>query len=311
MWSRRIRDILKRHLHTAFRVGQRLGVDVLPRHFYSSIPDTRELSSSNVWRRPMTLQGVAGTDTTVQMRELEGWLTVDVRAVFDDTDVHAAAVERNGADGYGPMEAQILHGFVATQRPRRIVQVGAGVSTAIILAAAERHGLEVDVSAVDPFPTALLTELDEAGQITLLREPAQTVDLDVFTSLEAGDLLFIDSTHTVKVGGEVNRLILEVLPRLAPGVVVHVHDITFPYDYPPDTDTGRLFFWDESTLLHAFLINNSHASILMSASMLVHGQKNALAEVLAGYRPATMRDGTFSGRREGGHFPSSTYVLIS
>ena len=209
------------------------------------------------------------------------------------------------------MEAQILHGFIASRRPKRVVQVGAGVSTAVILAAAERHGVDVEVTAVDPFPTELLTELDAANEITLLREPAQTVDLDVFTALGEGDLLFIDSTHTVKVGSEVNRLILEVLPRLAPGVVVHVHDITFPYDYQPDTDSGRLFFWDESTLLHAFLIHNSHASILVSSSMLVHEQGAGLDSLLVGYQPTTMRDGTFSGPREGKHFPSSTYVAIS
>lgn len=311
MPSRRIRDIVKRRLHTAFRIGQRLGVDVLPRHFYSSIPDVRELESNDVWRRPTSLFGIAGTDTTVQLAELGAWLTDDVRAVFATTDVHAAAVERNGADGYGPMEAQILHGFIASRRPKRVVQVGAGVSTAVILAAAERHGIDVDVTAVDPFPTDLLTELDAASDITLLREPAQTVDLDVFTSLGAGDLLFIDSTHTVKVGSEVNRLILEVLPRLAPGVVVHVHDITFPYDYQPDTDAGRLFFWDESTLLHAFLVHNSHASILVSSSMLVHEQNSGLDSLLVGYRPTTMRDGTFAGPRDGKHFPSSTYLSIS
>lgn len=311
MPSRRIRDILKRRLHTAFRIGQRLGVDVLPRHFYSSIPDVRELASNDVWRRPTSLFGIAGTDTSVQLAELGEWLTDDVRAVFATTDVHAAAIERNGADGYGPMEAQILHGFIASRRPKRVVQVGAGVSTAVILAAAERHGIDVDITAVDPFPTDLLTELDASNDITLLREPAQTVDLDVFTSLGEGDLLFIDSTHTVKVGSEVNRLILEVLPRLAPGVVVHVHDITFPYDYQPDTDAGRLFFWDESTLLHAFLIHNSHASILVSSSMLVHEQNSGLDSLLVGYRPTTMRDGTFAGPREGRHFPSSTYLSIS
>lgn len=311
MWSRRIRDILKRRLHTAFRIGQRLGVDVLPRHFYSSIPDVRELSSSDVWRRPTSLYGVAGTDTNVQLAELSGWLTDDVRAVFAAADVHAAAVERNGADGYGPMEAQILHGFIANRRPKQVVQVGAGVSTAVILAAAAQHGVDVAVTAVDPFPTDLLTELDATDEITLLREPAQTVDLEVFTTLGAGDLLFIDSTHTVKVGSEVNRLILEVLPRLAPGVVVHVHDITFPYDYQPDTDAGRLFFWDESTMLHAFLIHNSHASILVSSSMLVHEQNSVLDSLLVGYRPTPMRDGTFSGGRDGRHFPSSTYLAIS
>ncbi len=171
------------------------------------------------------------------------------------------------------------------------------------LAAAERHGVDVDVTAVDPFPTPLLERLASEGAITLLRVPAQTVAIETFTALEPGDLLLVDSTHTVKVGSEVNRLILEVLTCLKPGVVVHFHDITFPDDDQPDTLDGRLFFWDESTLLHAFLIGNAHARILLSQSMLVHANAQALDELLVGYRPARMQDGLFAGKREGAHFP--------
>ncbi len=308
-FSRRIRDVGKRILFKLFRFGQRLGVDILPRHFYSSVPDLRELSSSEQWRAPSPMTGVAGVDVSEQLTEARAWFTSEVGAALKETDVHADACIENGADGYGPMEAQFLHAFVATRMPRRVVQVGAGVTTAVILAAAKRHDVDVEVIAVDPFPTPLLERLASEGLIKLLRSPAQTVDMETFTALEAGDLLLIDSTHTVKVGSEVNRMILDVLPRLQPGVVVHVHDIMFPYDYQPDTLDGRLFFWDESTLLHAFLIGNEHARILVSQSMLVHAKQAELEEILIGYRPVAMRDGLFDGDRDGAHFPSATYLL--
>jgi predicted O-methyltransferase YrrM len=310
-FSRRSRDLGKRFLFRLFRFGQRLGVDVLPHHFYSSVPDIRELTRSDEWRAPSTMPGVAGADVDTQLAEARAWFTPEVTAALTETDVHADACHENGADGYGPMEAQFLHAFVATRRPRRVVQVGAGVTTAVILAAAKRHDVEVEVTAVDPYPTPLLERLASDGAITLLRSPAQTVEMETFTSLEAGDLLLVDSTHTVKAGSEVNRLILDVFPRLKPGVVVHVHDIMFPYDYQPDTLDGRLFFWDESTLLHAFLIGNQHASILLSESMLVHAKQAELSELLVGYRPARMRDGLFDGERAGTHFPSATYLLTS
>lgn len=257
------------------------------------------------------MPGVAGADVEAQLKEARAWFTTDVTAALNDTDVHADACAENGADGYGPMEAQFLHAFIATRRPRRVVQVGAGVTTAVILAAAKRHGVDVAVTAVDPYPTPLLERLASDGAITLLRSPAQTVAMETFTDLEEGDLLLVDSTHTVKVGSEVNRLILEVFPRLQPGVVVHVHDIMFPYDYQPDALDGRLFFWDESTLLHAFLIGNDHASILLSESMLVHAKQSELKEILVGYKPARMQDGLFAGARDGAHFPSATYLLTS
>jgi predicted O-methyltransferase YrrM len=310
-FSRRSRDLGKRVLFRLFRLGQRLGVDVLPHHFYSSIPDIKQLTASDEWRAPSPMPGVAGTDIDAQLDEARSWFTPDVSMALKETDVHADACRENGADGYGPMEAQFLHAFVATRKPRRIVQVGAGVSTAVILAAAKRHDVDVEVVAIDPFPTPLLERLAAEGSITLLRSPAQTVALETFTSLGDGDLLFVDSTHTVKVGSEVNRLILEVFPQLGPGVTIHVHDIMFPYDYQPDTLDGRLFFWDESTLLHAFLIDNRHAGILLSQSMLGHAKRAELGELLVGYRPMPTRDGLFDGVRAGQHFPSATYLLTS
>lgn len=282
---------------------------MLPRHFYSSVPDIRALTGSEEWRARSTMAGVAGADVNEQLAEARAWFTADVSSALEETDVHADACTENGVDGYGPMEAQFLHAFVATRRPRRVVQVGAGVTTAVILAAAKRHHVDIEVVAVDPFPTPLLERLASDGSITLLRNPAQTVSIETFTELREGDLLLVDSTHTVKVGSEVNRLILEVFPRLQPGVVVHVHDIMFPYDYQPDTLDGRLFFWDESTLVHAFLIGNDHARILLSQSMLAHAKPDQLKELLVGYQPAQMRDGLFDGPRDGTHFPSATYLL--
>lgn len=309
--SRSIRNRGKKSLHGVFRLGQRLGIDILPRHFYSSVPDVRELAANSHWRVPSTMPGVAGTDVDAQLAEARSWFTPEVEAALARTEVHSDACRDNGAEGYGPMEAQFLHAFIATRRPHRVVQVGAGVSTAIILAAAAEHKIEVDVVCVDPYPTELLERLDREGSITLLREAAQTVDLDVFTSLGSGDLLFIDSTHTVKVGSEVNRLVLEIFPRLAPGVTVHVHDVMFPYDYPPDMISRRLFFWDESTLLQAFLVGNAHAEILVSESMLVHSHAAALRELLTGFRPARMVDGLFVGDHDAAHFPSATWLLMS
>ncbi len=126
-FSRRTRDFGKRMLFRFFRVGQRLGVDVLPRHFYSSVPDIRELTASEEWRAPSDMPGVAGSDVEAQIAEARAWFTDDVSKALNETNVHADACKENGADGYGPMEAQFLHAFIATRRPRRVVQVGAGV----------------------------------------------------------------------------------------------------------------------------------------------------------------------------------------
>jgi Methyltransferase domain len=94
------------------------------------------------------------------------------------------------------------------------------------------------------------------------------VELDFFSKLESGDILFIDSSHTVKIGGDVNYLFLEVLPRLKPGVIVHVHDIWFPFDYDRQWVLGEFRFWAEQYLLQAFLAFNSEFEVLICNSYL-------------------------------------------
>jgi hypothetical protein len=139
------------------------------------------------------------------------------------------------------------------------------------------------------------------------REGAETVSLATLTALEKGDMLFVDSTHTVKPGSEVNRIILDVLPRLGAGVFVHFHDIYFPYDYQRGLLSSELFFSAESTLLHAFLINNARCRILLSLSMLHYGAPDRMKALFPHYEPQSNVDGLAG--TGGRHFPNATYLL--
>jgi hypothetical protein len=136
------------------------------------------------------------------------------------------------------------------------------------------------------------------------------VDLKVLAGVDAGDLLFVDSTHAMRPGSEVNRIVLDVLPRLPPGASVHFHDIYFPYDYQ-STVLRTLFFGGESTLLHAFLIHNRRYSIAVSLSMLHHACPEQMQLWLPNYRPAAMHYGLHEGGAAPGHFPSATYLAVS
>ena len=122
--------------------------------------------------------------------------------------VHAKACRDNGEAGYGPIEADFLYCYMRARKPGRVVQVGGGVSTSVMLTAADdEDGYWPQITCIEPYPTAFLNQLAADRRITLIAEPMQTVDRGVFDSLEAGDLLFIDSTPTVKVGSEAVALI--------------------------------------------------------------------------------------------------------
>lgn len=302
------RRVAKAALRRLFVAGQRAGIDVLPRHFYSSIPAIHELRTSHGWRAARSMVGVDGMAAESQLSRLAEWFDARIAAMIAERHPHPPAVTQNGAEGYGPTESAMLFAFIAQERPRRVIQVGAGVSTAVILDAAERCGLDLEVVCVDPYPTAYLVGEAAAGRIELVRERAQDVALETLVDLDAGDLLFVDSTHTVKPDSEVNRLVLEVLPRLGAGVWVHFHDIWFPYDYPRDLLEDTLFFWNESVLLHAFLIGNAHYRVEVSGSWLHYTARDALAELVPDYRPEDDQDGLRLVGRPRGHFPGSTYL---
>ena len=161
------------------------------------------------------------------------------------------------------------------------------------------------ITCIDPYATNFLREASRAGEIELIEGPAQRFVQKAASTLEAGDLLFVDSTHTVMPGSEVNVIILDVLPRLAPGVFVHFHDVTFPYDYQPSLLNGNLFWWAESTLLHAFLSCNDHYEMLASLSMLHYAASTRLQELIPSYRPRGHDEGLETTT---GHFPSALYM---
>ena len=304
-----IRESGKRLLRVAFNLGQRLGVDILPRHFYSSIPDMRDLQRYGDWRQRRSMVGISGASVEEQVQFLHECCPPELRDTLRRKPIHAQACEANSQCGFGPIESDFLFAFIATKRPSRVIQIGAGVSTAVILAAAREVGYEVEIVAIDPFPTKYLRKVSEEGKISLLVTRAQDVPLETLVGEEGSVLLFVDSTHTVKVGSEVNWIVLEVLPRLPIGTIVHFHDIFFPYDYQRDLES-TVFFWSESTLLHALLLNNTQCSLRLSMSMVHYDSPIDLKVCLPKYNPQSDDNGLPGPGKPNGHFPSSAYLEI-
>lgn len=251
--------------------------------------------------------GVQGWSADEQLRFVESAMNDETRRVLADRDLYAEACAANKAIGYGPIEAEFLYAFVRQYRPQRIVQVGCGVSTSICLAAARDAGYQAQITCIDPYPTALLLEMERAGQIRLIRSPVETLNLDFLAELSAGDLFFVDSTHTLGPAGEVTRIILEMLPRLARGVFIHFHDIWFPYDFDSRI-MDRIFFWHETPLLLAFLCGNDRFQVRASLSLLHHERQPALGQLFPRYTPMKIERGV---RARHGHYPNSIYLEVA
>jgi hypothetical protein len=155
--------------------------------------------------------------------------------------------------------------------------------------------------AIEPTPDAGLAE-GLPGVTALIRKPVQAVERSLFERLGAGDILFIDSSHVARTGGDVPYLYLDILPRLRPGVLVHVHDIFFPHDYPREWVLDELRFWNEQYLLQAFLAFNSAYEVLFCSSYLGHRYPLAVEAVFSKTRtaPAYYASSFWMRRREEG-----------
>src|SRR5882757_856150 len=159
-------------------------------------------------------------------------------------------------------DGAVYYSMLTTLRPKHIVEVGSGFSSAIALDVRDQELHDLQLTCIDPNPTRLHKLLNENDhtQITSHSDLVQNVPVELFDVLEKDDILFIDSTHVIGKGSDVNWLFFQVLPRLRPGVVVHFHDIFFPFEYP---DAWADWPFNEIYLLRAFLSYNNAFEIML------------------------------------------------
>jgi hypothetical protein len=160
------------------------------------------------------------------------------------------------------------------------------------------------ITCIEPYPREEFLALKKVNHI---QQTCQAVHEDVFAQLRDGDLLFIDSSHVVKLGSDVIRIYIDIIPKLAPGVFVHIHDVYFPYLYSP-ASLFEYFDWQESAFLLALLINNTQQKVCASLAALHHDCTKELQSLVADYRPRQTKDGLQGRRQVDGHLPSSIWL---
>jgi predicted O-methyltransferase YrrM len=307
-----LKRMMKKASSWLFEFGQLFNVFIVPVHYYVPLASTRQVRKSrDRWNRPVDLTPLQ-IDMKNQSRNLKDWIT-PFEPEYRGNKTYLDGVKNHAGPGFGYIEAQALHGFIRKIRPRRIIEIGSGVSTWCMLAALKANQNEsgherFELTCIDPNPSKFLNSLPVRLKTTIVED----VDLDFFDCLEAGDLLSIDSTHAVRCCGDVARIYLEILPRLKPGVFVHIHDVMFPYMFPRDVEQVYTQSM-ETALLFAILANSTRFEVLISLSLLHYEDPELLKNVFPEYDPQPNIGGLpgpgvkqFGDKR---HFPSSTYLV--
>jgi predicted O-methyltransferase YrrM len=273
---------------TGIGVGicRRFGFHPLRVHFYQPVPEYESVPPEYFSKR-QTYAGFDIDETSVRV-QLERLAPFGAECDWP-MDASAPGGYYAGNGNFGFTSAALLHAMLRCFGSRRVVEIGGGYSTLISLNALERNGGGA-LTCVEPYPVSWLERrLVDAGA-TLLRSKAQEVALNRFDELEAGDLLFIDSSHVSKLASDVNFLFLQVLPRLKPGVLVHIHDIYLPYEYPAEHFFGsEKIFWNEQYLLQAFLTLNREFEILVPGYLVQTDMCADLRRTFANFDPEKHR----------------------
>ncbi len=248
----------------SYDIFYRHGFHLLRRSYYLPFPDRTEVEE-DFWEKQSELVGVDMNDkgALLLLREILPAYLEEFRCTFPlrAGDKQGLFYLINGT--YMAVDAHVYYAFLRHYKPKRVIEIGAGQSTLLAAAACEANhqesGLTTKLIAIDPYPPDIIKQ-GIPGFVELIERPLQKMEMDLFTALKEGDILFIDSTHVLKSGGDVQLAYLEILPRLAPGVLVHIHDISLPKGYPRVYFEQQLF-WNEQYVLQAFLTYNSHFEV--------------------------------------------------
>lgn len=279
-------------LHLCRRVLTRIGVLPVRKHYYEPFVDETLL------RRPLDAdRRLPGIDWNVdeQLALLRTFRYADELGEFATRRTDDAAFYIYNTQ-FGPGDAEYLYQMIRSKRPNLVIEIGSGNSTLIARAAlARNHAEDGGADAprhicIEPYEAPWL---DRVG-VTMVRERVEDVDPSLFQGLSADDLLFIDSSHMIRPQGDVVTEYLEILPSLKPGVIVHVHDIFSPKEYPRRWVLEMMRLWNEQYLLEAFLTHNGDWKVLGALNYLYHHHYDALA----GACPFLRRD----------HQPGSLYI---
>jgi predicted O-methyltransferase YrrM len=296
--ARRARVRLVRRLFAA------LGFNIVKRaDYYSTLPVLEDIERTRArWDRPSELPGLDVDLAAMKTRLAE------LRERWEpDFAAHAGNYRTNQQAGFGPgypaFDARTLYYMLREHKPARYLEVGSGLSTYYATLAAGRNaddGAPLKITCIEPYPFPALSTLPG---FELIEGFVQDVPVTRFEELDDGDVLFIDSSHALKIDSDVAYLFLEVLPRVKPGVFVHIHDVPFPYNAPYPADTWLFgerwpVYWNEAMVVQTFLAFNSAFDILLSTPMIRHSDEAFLTGHFADYVPV----------RDDGNPPSSLWL---
>lgn len=289
--------IFRQFIKKSFPFWQKLGFHITPNHYYEPVPDTRTLED-DLFQKQSELIGI-GINEQEQINLLSLFFS-RFKKEYENFPRNKTSIPYQyyvNNSGFEPVDGEILYCMVRHFRPKKIFEIGSGNSTylsaqAILKNKEDGDDYKCELVAIEPYPNDIL-KAGFPGLSKLIPKKVQDISLLEFKKLTKNDILFIDSSHVLKIGSDVQYEYLEILPRLNKGVIVHLHDIFLPAEYPKKWVLKDYIFWTEQYLLQAFLAFNDSFEILWAGSYMHLKHHDKLEAVFSSYKRKERWPGSF------------------
>ena len=257
---------------------------VHPGHFYSAVPSVQERNNfcNSEKSYKDQLDGI-NLNKKYQNDLLYKFIDYHNQCLFPHEKNDKFRYYFNN-DKYTYSDGLTLYSMIRNFNPKKIIEIGSGFSSCVILDTNDHYfNSNIDVKLIEPYPESLFKLIKSTDHKNLFaEEKLQNIDINIFSSLEKNDILFIDSTHVSKLNSDVNKIVFEILPILQSGVIIHFHDIFWPFEYPKNwIQEGRA--WNEAYILHAFLKYNEKYEIIFFSDYIHKFHQNFLQDNLPLY----------------------------
>ncbi|MHB8565661.1 MAG: class I SAM-dependent methyltransferase [Nitrososphaerales archaeon] len=285
----------------SFTLWETFGFHITPNKWYMPIPDTRALRDES-WSVKSDLIGINMNEKN--QTDLLSLFMKRYKDEFDRFPLERTSVPYQyyvNNHGFESVDGELLYCFIRAFKPKKIIEIGSGNSTylaaqSILANQNEFDSHKCELLSIEPYPNKILRS-GFPGLGKLIISNVQDVPMSEFQTLEANDILFIDSSHVLKIGSDVQYEFLQILPRLNKGVIVHVHDIFLPSEYPKEGIMNEFRFPNEQYLLQAFLTFNDSFEVLLSSSYMHLTHPEMLEECFRSYNRKNRWPASFWMRR--------------
>lgn len=257
------------------RIEQLKSLYVQIGHYYSPIPSLEDLKRAKIHNsnKPEILGIDWNRDEQIGLIENSKKYYEELPWTTDNSEFRCTFEN----EMYSYSDGIFFYFILRNYQPQQIIEIGSGWTSGLILDTAECSNIRIDLQCIEPFPDRLRSVTRKGDHYNLTQDIVQNVPLSTFDRLNNQDILFIDSSHVTKAGGDVNYIFFEILPRLKNGVLIHVHDIHKNFEYPTTwMDQGRA--WNEAYLLRALLSDSNRYRIILASDYIVNEHNSWLQQ---------------------------------